>query len=230
MECILHIETSGRMSSVAVTCAGEVVFERISDDGSATASVAPSYVADALSEIDARGLTLAAVAVSKGPGSYTGLRVGVSLAKGLCLSRGVKLIAVSTLQLLCVPVLLFDDDLAENSLICPMIDARRMEVYSALYDRSLRVVRQVAPEVVAESTYDEYLLQGPVVFVGDGADKCVSLLKHPNARVVPGVKPLAKNMGPLAEKLFALQQTEDVAYFEPFYLKDFVATKPKKLV
>lgn len=168
--------------------------------------------------------------MSQGPGSYTGLRIGVSMAKGICYARGLKLIAVPTLELLCVPVLLYQEDLPEDALLCPMIDARRMEVYAALYDRALRPVRAIGADIVDESTYQDFLNERPVYFLGDGAEKCKTGITHPNAHFLPDVMPLARNMGPLAEKAFVLGRFEDVAYFEPFYLKEFVASKPKKLL
>ena len=168
--------------------------------------------------------------MSQGPGSYTGLRIGVSMAKGICYARGLKLIAVPTLELLCVPVLLYHEDLPEDALLCPMIDARRMEVYAALYDRALGPVRAIGADIVDGSTYQDFLNERPVYFFGDGAEKCKVGITHPNAHFLPEVLPLARNMGPLAEKAFALGRFEDVAYFEPFYLKEFVASKPKKLL
>ena len=175
-------------------------------------------------------MNLDAVAVSQGPGSYTGLRIGVSTAKGICYGRDIPLIAVPTLQLLCVPVLLREKVAEENALLCPMIDARRMEVYAALYDRALHEVRAVGADVVDASTYKQFLDERPVYFFGNGAAKCIDAINHPNARLIEGITPLARWMFPLAERRFFDQQFEDVAYFVPFYLKDFVAKQPKKLL
>ncbi len=128
------------------------------------------------------------MAVSGGPGSYTGLRVGVSMAKGICYGRGVKLLAVPTLELLAVPVLLHHEEIEENALLVPMIDARRMEVYSAVYDRALKEVRGIQADVVDENTYKEYLDRGPVYFFGNGAEKCMETINHPNAHLIKGIE------------------------------------------
>jgi tRNA threonylcarbamoyladenosine biosynthesis protein TsaB len=173
---------------------------------------------------------LDAVAVSSGPGSYTGLRIGTSMAKGVCYGRGVKLLGIPTLEILCVPVLLQEMIPEENALLVPMLDARRMEVYSQIFDRSLKEVRKIQANVVTSDTYKEYLDKRPVYFFGDGASKCMDIIHHPNAHLIKNVEPLAKNMLPLAEKRIAEQKFEDVAYFVPFYLKDFIATKPRKLL
>jgi tRNA threonylcarbamoyladenosine biosynthesis protein TsaB len=145
------------------------------------------------------------------------------MAKGICFGRDLKLIAVPTLELLCVPVLLRHPDLEENALLCPMLDARRMEVYAALYDRALKVVRPVSADVVTADTYEQWLAERPVYFFGNGAAKCMEAINHPNARLIEGIEPLGKYMYPLAERKFLRGETEDVAYFVPFYLKDFVA-------
>ena len=187
------------------------------------------YVDEAVSFADSHAIPIDAVAVSSGPGSYTGLRIGTSTAKGLCYGRGLKLIAVPTLELLCVPLLLHHDELPDDALFCPMLDARRMEVYAAIYDRSLRPVKKVSADVIDENSYLEFLDKRKVVFFGNGAEKCKSVICHPNAIFVDGIDPLAKYMFPLAEKALAENRMADVAYFEPFYLKEFVATKPKKL-
>jgi tRNA threonylcarbamoyladenosine biosynthesis protein TsaB len=152
------------------------------------------------------------------------------MAKGICYGRDLKLIAVPTLELLCVPVLLRETIQEENALLCPMLDARRMEVYAGLYDRSLKVVREVGADVVTAETYRPWLDERPVYFFGNGAQKCIDVIQHPNAHLIEGVMPLAKWMMPLAERRYLNEQFEDVAYFVPFYLKDFVAIKPKKLI
>jgi tRNA threonylcarbamoyladenosine biosynthesis protein TsaB len=187
-------------------------------------------VDEALSFTDSHAIPFDAVSVSCGPGSYTGLRIGVSMAKGICYGRDLKLIAVPTLELMCVPVLLRETITEDNALLCPMIDARRMEVYSALYDRSLKEVREVKADVVTAETYKQWLDERPIYFFGNGAQKCMETLNHPNAHYIDGIEPLAKWMMPLAEKRFLNEQFEDVAYFVPFYLKDSVAIKPKKLI
>lgn len=231
MSCILNIETSTRVCSVAVSNDGECIFNKEDHAGADHHNEQlGTFVDEALSFTDNHAIPLDAVAVSCGPGSYTGLRVGTSMAKGICYGRSLKLIAVPTLELLCVPVLLRHDELPDDALLCPMIDARRMEVYAQLFDRSLNEIRPIQADVVTEETYREYLGHRPVWFFGDGSAKCREAIRHPNAHFLEGIEPLARNMFPLSEKRIAQQRFEDVAYFVPFYLKDFVAKLPKKLL
>ena len=230
MSCILNIETSTDVGSVAISDNGQVVFNKEDHSGPNHAVKLGVYVDEALSFIDAHGIPLEAVAVSCGPGSYTGLRIGVSMAKGICYGRDVKLISIPTLELMAVPVLLGEHPAEEDVLIVPMLDARRMEVYAKVMDRALKEVRPIQADIVDAETYKEYLDRGTVYFFGNGAEKCMEVINHPNARLVKGIEPLAKNMAPLAEKRFVEGKFEDVAYFVPFYLKDFVAKMPKKLL
>ena len=230
MSCILNIETSTDVCSVAISDNGQVIFNKEDHSGPNHAVKLGVYVDEALDFLDSHGLPLEAVAVSCGPGSYTGLRIGVSMAKGICYGRGVKLIAVPTLELMAVPVLLGEHPEQEDALIVPMLDARRMEVYAEVLDRALKVVRPIQADIVDADTYKEYLDKHPVYFFGNGAAKCMETINHPNAHLVEGIEPLAKNMAPLAEKRFVEGKFEDVAYFVPFYLKDFVAKMPKKLI
>ena len=230
MSCILNIETSTDVCSVAISDSGQVIFNKEDHSGPNHAVKLGVYVDEALDFLDSHGLPLEAVAVSCGPGSYTGLRIGVSMAKGICYGRGVKLIAVPTLELMAVPVLLGEHLEEEDALIVPMLDARRMEVYAEVLDRALKVVRPIQADIVDADTYKEYLDQHHVYFFGNGAAKCMETINHPHAHLVEGIEPLAKNMAPLAEKRFAEGKFEDVAYFVPFYLKDFVAKMPKKLI
>ena len=230
MSCILNIETSTDVCSVAISDNGQVIFNKEDHSGPNHAVKLGVYVDEALSFIDAHGISLEAVAVSCGPGSYTGLRIGVSMAKGICYGRDVKLISIPTLELMAVPVLLGEHPAEEDALIVPMLDARRMEVYAKVMDRALKEVRPIQADIVDADTYKEYLDRGTVYFFGNGAEKCMEIINHPNARLVKGIEPLAKNMAPLAEKRFVEGKFEDVAYFVPFYLKDFVAKMPKKLL
>ncbi len=230
MSCILHIETSTEVCSVALSQDGVCLHEEVDANGPSHAQVLAGYVQEAVSFADSHAIPIDAVAVSKGPGSYTGLRIGVSEAKGVAYGRDAKLLAVPTLKLLTVPVLLGKEELPDDALLCPMVDARRMEVYCAVYDRALREVRPTRAIVVEAGTFDDLLNEHPVYFMGNGADKCAELITHPNARFVKGVKPLARHMVPLAEMAMARSEFEDVAYFEPFYLKEFVATQSKKLL
>lgn len=230
MSCILNIETSTNVCSVAVSQDGACIFEKEDHSGPNHAERLGSYVDEALSFTDNHAIPFDAVAVSCGPGSYTGLRIGVSMAKGICYGRGLKLIGVPTLEILCVPVLLKELVKEDNALLCPMLDARRMEVYAQFFDRALREVRPIHADVVEPDSYKEYLEERPVYFFGNGAEKCKKVLTHPNAHFIDGIEPLAKNMMPLAEKRMAEQKFEDVAYFVPFYLKNFVAKVPRKLL
>ena len=215
---------------MAVTEDAACIFEKTDAEGPNHARVCGPFVEEALSFIESHAIPLDAVAVSQGPGSYTGLRIGVSMAKGVAYGRSVPLVAVSTLKLLCVPLLLHHDELPEEALFVPMIDARRMEVYAAVYDRALHQLRAPQADIVDASTYQEWLERGPVCFFGNGSAKCRSVITHPNAIFVDDIHPLAKNMYPLAAQALSRGELADVAYMEPFYLKDFVATKPKELL
>ncbi|MBR1499766.1 MAG: tRNA (adenosine(37)-N6)-threonylcarbamoyltransferase complex dimerization subunit type 1 TsaB [Bacteroidaceae bacterium] len=248
MSCILHIETSTKVCSVALSENGSLIFHKEDLEGPNHAVVCGVFVDEALSFANSHAIPVDAVAVSEGPGSYTGLRIGVSLAKGVCYGRDLPLLAVPTLKLLCVPVLLGASPdpskgggngeadgrfspLLEGSgeaepLLVPMIDARRMEVYSAVYDRALREVRPVGADIVEPDTYLPYLEEHPVWFFGNGAAKCRDVIQHPNAHFIDGIQPLAKWMFPLAERALHLGEKQDLAYFEPFYLKEYVAGTP----
>jgi len=229
MSTILHIETSTEVCSVAVSEDSHVIFQQDDHSGLGHAEKLGTMVDEALSFTDNHAIPFDAVAVSCGPGSYTGLRIGVSMAKGICYGRNLKLIAVPTLELLCVPVLLRELP-EEDALLCPMLDARRMEVYAGIFDRALKPVREIGADVVTAETYKSYLDERPIYFFGNGAKKCMETINHPNARLIEGIEPLAKWMQPLAERRMLNEQFEDVAYFVPYYLKDFVAKLPKKLL
>lgn len=229
MSCILHIETSTEVCSVSASQDGASIFSKEDFNGSSHAVVLGVFVDEALSFIDNHAIPLDAVAVSCGPGSYTGLRIGVSMAKGICYGRNIPLIAIPTPEVMTVPVLLFQD-LPEDALLCPMIDARRMEVYAAIYDRALKVKREISADIIDENSYSEFLAEHPVYFFGNGAAKCREKITHPNAHFIENIHPLAKWMFPLAERAMAEKDFKDVAYFEPFYLKEFVASTPKKLL
>lgn len=230
MSCILNIETSTNVCSVALSQDGVCLYEDVNMEGPSHTQVLAGYVKNAVSFADSHAIPIDAIAISKGPGSYTGLRIGVSEAKGVAYGRDAKLLSVPTLKLLTVPILLGHDELPEDALLCPMIDARRMEVYCALYDRALNEVVQTQALVIDSDSFKEYLDKQPIYFMGNGADKCVETIQHPNAHFIKNIVPRAKNMIPLAEMAMAKEQFEDVAYFEPFYLKEFVATKSKKLL
>ena len=227
---ILHIEASTETCSVALSQDGHVFFERTNRDDRSHAKVLAPFVEEALQTADSQGAVINAVALSCGPGSYTSLRIASSTAKGVCYGRNIPLIAIPTTAIMCVPVL-FRDDIPEEALLCPMIDARRTEVYATVYDRALGVVKATHAEVVTPDSFKEQLDRGPVYFFGNGAEKCKEIITHPNAHFLDGHRnPLAKNMMPLAERAWFDEKLEDIAYFEPFYLKNFIATKPKELL
>lgn len=218
------------MCSVAVSEDGKVIFDKADRTGNNHAEALGSFVDEAMSFADSHAIPLDAVAVSSGPGSYTGLRIGVSMAKGVCYALNLPLLSVPTLELMCVPVLLRNEEIEDEALLCPMIDARRMEVYAALYDRALKPVRGIQADVVDADTYRQWLEDRPVYFFGNGAAKCMDTINHPNAHLIEGIEPVAKWMMPLAERKMLNDIHEDVAYFVPYYLKDFVAKQPKDLL
>jgi len=172
-------------------------------------------------------ILLDAIAISSGPGSYTGLRIGVSEAKGLSYGLGIPMIAIPTARIMAS---MMREKVDEGMLLCPMIDARRMEVYATFFDRSLHVVRETSADIVDGNSYKALLEKQRILFFGNGAEKCRSVITHPNALFVDDVHPLASEMVSLAEEAFAGKTFVDVAYFEPFYLKEFVATIPKNKI
>lgn len=229
MASILHLETSTNICSVALSLDGSIVFSKVDMSGPSHAVQIGLFVDEALKVIEAKGLKLDAVAVSSGPGSYTGLRIGVSMAKGICYGLGVRLIAIPTLELLADQVRR-KVNLPVNALICPMLDARRMEIYTAVYDAQGQCLEPANALIVDENSFTEKLLNHPVWFVGDGAEKCRTKMESDHAHFEEKVSPLAEAMMFLAEKAFRESRFENVAYFEPFYLKEFVATISKKQI
>ena len=227
MERILLIESSTSLCSVALAEGGAITSYKESSAPKAHASLTAVFIRDILSE---RGITLNdcdAVCVSMGPGSYTGLRVGVSTAKGLCFGSGKPLMAVGTLDTLVaqtreIPGL--DGDL---KYVIPMIDARRMEVYTAVFTPEGKQLTPTAPAIIDENSFAEQLEQGQCLFIGDGASKCADVIRHPNAHFIQ-CNPKASAMLIPATSAYKEKRFEDVAYFEPFYLKEFVATVSKK--
>jgi len=226
---ILHIETSTNVCSVAVSHNGECIFEISNRDGLNHASKLSSFVQQALDTLGKSGLKPDAVAVSEGPGSYTGLRIGVSTAKGLCYGLDIPVITVSTLEILAVEALKHIK-MEENTLLCAMIDARRMEVYTALYKPTLEIVEDITAKIINENSYINFTDKQPVYFFGNGSEKCKELLSCPNAHFIPDIEPLAINMITIAEMKFTANRFANLAYFEPFYLKEFQATTPKPLL
>ena len=220
MAKILLLETSGTILSVALADNGTVVADRVCREPRMQASLTAPLVKEVLDAAGLRAQDLDAVCVSKGPGSYTGLRVGVSTAKGLCFGASLPLISVCTLDILAACG-------SGSGYIVPMIDARRMEVYTAVYDAKGNRLSEIEAKIIGPDSFADELAAGPVLFIGDGALKCKDVLTSPNA-VFREAFPLASAMAPLAEKAYNEKQFEDLAYFEPFYLKDFVAVKPKE--
>ncbi|MDO6761020.1 tRNA (adenosine(37)-N6)-threonylcarbamoyltransferase complex dimerization subunit type 1 TsaB [Tamlana sp. 2_MG-2023] len=220
---ILNIETATTNCSVSLSKDGEtIVLKEDNDENYSHAERLHVYIDAVLKEEQITSKELAAVSVSKGPGSYTGLRIGVSAAKGLCYGLDKPLISVPTLEALAHQV-----KAEEGGVIVAMLDARRMEVYSAIYNSDYKEIRETQAEILDESAFCDYLDKGLVYFVGTGVEKTKTLIKHPNARFVEGKLPSSNDMGAIANSKYKKSDTEDVAYFEPYYLKDFVALKPK---
>ena len=251
MQRLILIETSTALCSAAIAEGGVITSYRESSAPKAHASLTAVFIQEMLQE---RGISLSdcdAVCVSMGPGSYTGLRVGVSTAKGLCFGAGKPLIAVGTLDTLVAQAATVIPSEVEGSpyrFIIPMIDARRMEVYSAVFssvktsedsaavissetegrvEKSFTQITETTPAIIDENSFAEYLEQGPCLFIGDGAGKCADVIRHPNAHFCQ-CWPKASAMLSPAIKALNEKRFEDVAYFEPFYLKEFVATVSKK--
>jgi tRNA threonylcarbamoyladenosine biosynthesis protein TsaB len=226
MPVILNIETSTPVCSCALSRDGKLIFNKESFEEQSHSTLLGVFVEEIMIYVRKKNITIDAIAVSSGPGSYTGLRIGVSEAKGVAYGLGVPLIAVST------PVImasLVKNRVQPESLLCPMIDARRMEVYATFLDTSLNVVKKTAADIIDESSYAD-LLEKPVVFFGNGAEKCKTVLTHPNAQFLNNIHPLASGMIPLAEKAFADKDFVNAAYYEPHYLKEFVALMGKNKV
>ncbi len=222
------IETSTRACSVALSHDFNIEYYQQTLEGPNHASVLGTYVQEAMDFAREHQMMPDAIAVSAGPGSYTGLRIGVSEAKGLAFGLQKPLIAIPTLKAMCCQVMFHPEvEMDEGALYCPMIDARRMEVYCALYDQALGEVRPVSAEVVDEGFLREVLDEHVIYFFGDGAEKCQEVISHPNARFLPNVRVMARDMMALAVQAFNRGRFEDTAYFTPFYLKEFQASKPK---
>lgn len=221
MARILLIETSTAKLSVALAEDGKVVSSCSSNEARQQASLTAPFVKEVLDRQGLRVCDCDAICTGKGPGSYTGLRVGVSTAKGLAFGAGKPLIAIGTLDILAAAAT------GEADFIMPMIDARRMEVYTAVFSPEGKQLTPVEAKVVDAESFADYLSQGTVLFTGDGALKCREVITHPNARFREAW-PEAEAMAQLAEKAYNEKRFEDLAYFEPFYLKDFVATVSRK--
>lgn len=227
MSNILNIETSTDVCSVALTSEGQVLEHHENYDGNNHAQVLSPFVESVLKYVRSREIKLDAVAVSIGPGSYTGLRIGLSEAKGLCFGLNVPMIGINTLKILTVAVM-FRHFFEEDVLFAPMIDARRKEVYTAVYDLALNEIMPSRPLILDENSYSEYLKDHKVVFFGNGSDKAKDIIKHKNAIFIEGIKPTALDMMALAEKAIRENDFIDVAYSTPLYLKEYQTTVSKK--
>ncbi|MEZ4793549.1 MAG: tRNA (adenosine(37)-N6)-threonylcarbamoyltransferase complex dimerization subunit type 1 TsaB [Gelidibacter sp.] len=220
MAYLLNIETATTNCSVSLSKEGEILV--LKEDNNLNYSHAESlhsYIDEVLNSAQIKATQLNAIAVSKGPGSYTGLRIGVSAAKGLCFALDVPLISVETLQSLAYQVI------SKNGVIIPMLDARRMEVYSAIYDSNYQQIRDTKAQILEVSSFKAYLEKGMVYFIGSGVEKAQTIIDHPNAVFIEGKLPSASQMGLLAYNRYKKNDTEDVAYFEPYYLKEFIGLK-----
>jgi tRNA threonylcarbamoyladenosine biosynthesis protein TsaB len=218
------LETATAVCSVALARDGEVLAELHSDQPNAHSSRLPLFVEQLFEQCHITPKQLDAVCVSSGPGSYTGLRIGVSSAKGFCYALSIPLLSVPTLQGMAAQYYAQHPDY--GGMVCPMIDARRMECYTAVYASPTELIKPTSADIIESGIYDEYLNRGEVTFVGDGAEKTRELLGvHPNARYASDFRISAAGMLPIAMQRLQAGQVEDVAYFEPFYLKDFVAKK-----
>ncbi|MFK5878360.1 MAG: tRNA (adenosine(37)-N6)-threonylcarbamoyltransferase complex dimerization subunit type 1 TsaB [Flavobacteriaceae bacterium] len=222
MAFILNIETSTKNCSVSLSENGKVIaLKEINDGNYSHAEKLHVFIDSVLNEAAIKIHQLNAVAISKGPGSFTGLRIGVSAAKGLCFALDIPLISINTLQCLALQV---DKKIG---CIIPMLDARRMEVYSAVFDMDYNQIRETEAQILDETSFQNYLEDGNVYFIGDGVPKTKEIISHPNAFFIDDKLPSANEMAMLAFQKFQQDDFESSAYFEPFYLKDFVANKKK---
>lgn len=236
MALILNIDTSTQVCSVALANDGELLGLKESHQDKSHASLLAVFIKDILEENVKTISQLDTVAVSKGPGSYTGLRIGVSTAKGLAFVAGIPIISVDTLSSMASGV--FHGNQLENKTLskdiplclCPMIDARRMEVYTAIFNPSAEVIEPIAAKIIEENSFKDILERYQMIYFGNGAAKCRDLIQHPNAIFLDGIETSARYMVSLAESAWQQNCFENLAYFEPFYLKDFVATIPKNKV
>lgn len=226
MPVILNIETSTNVCSVCLSAEGMILCHFEDFNGQNHAALLSGYIKQCLDWAADHEMNLEAVAVSMGPGSYTGLRIGLSEAKGLAFALNIPLIGVDTLQLMTTGVM-FNQEVDFDAVFVPMIDARRMEVYTAAYDMGLNELMPQQPLILDENSYADLLANHQVLFFGNGSDKARDVIKSPNARFIPEIVPLATDMVALAERDHMQRRFIDLAYSTPNYLKDFQATKPK---
>ncbi|HOI86899.1 MAG TPA: tRNA (adenosine(37)-N6)-threonylcarbamoyltransferase complex dimerization subunit type 1 TsaB [Lentimicrobium sp.] len=228
MSLILAIETATPVCSVALLTGGRILGLKETREKNSHAAVVTVFIDELLREQGLEPSDLDAVAVSKGPGSYTGLRIGVSTAKGLCYALDIPLISVGTLESMSAGMRsLLPGDEGMPVLLAPMIDARRMEVYTALFDPEGHHAKEVTAEIVTAESFSQYRENHLIYIAGDGAEKCREVLNHPNIRYMDGFEASAVHMAAPATTKFAEGIFENTAYFEPYYLKDFIAGAPK---
>lgn len=230
MAKILNIETSGEVCSVCIAINGKPEFVKENNEGRNHATVLTVLIDQVLQEADLTAKNLDAVAISQGPGSYTGLRIGVSVAKGICYAANIPLIAVSTLQTQAAGFMLVENNIIAGDLLCPMIDARRMEVYKAFFSVSGQMHGEISADIIDENSYQEELENKKIWFFGSGAEKCRNVITHKNAKIYGNFDTSSTYMSAISYQHFVNKKFEDVAYFEPFYLKEFVATIAKNKV
>lgn len=218
------------MCSVAISHEGAIIFKLSEQEGMNHARKLAPFVDQCIAYLDDKGLKLDAVAVSIGPGSYTGLRIGLSMAKGLCFGKNIPLIGVSTLEIMAVSAMFKSYEWQGDELLVPMLDARRMEVYTAIYDFSLNPLEPPHPQIIDEHSFEELLKTCKLFFMGNGSNKCIDIIKSPNARFMHGIVPNASDMLALSEKAFRNNSFLDLAYSVPEYLKEYQTTKPKNKI
>ncbi len=226
MAKLLFLETATQVCSVAIAENGKLLAIKESETANSHAEMLTYFIQEVLADATIELQDLDAIVISKGPGSYTGLRIGVSSAKGLCYSLDIPLISLNTLQSIAAGM--SEKELAPDALYCPMIDARRMEVYTALFDGENKEIEPTSAKIIDEHSFKNILNKQIVYFGGDGAEKCKPILsQHKNAKFLADFRISSKDMIKLASEKYTAKQFEDVAYFEPYYLKDFIAGIPK---
>jgi tRNA threonylcarbamoyladenosine biosynthesis protein TsaB len=229
MALILSLETATSVCSAALHDDGKVIASSEYHVPQSTASMLAVLIDEIFKHASVKPLQLNAVAVSAGPGSYTGLRIGVATAKGFCYALNIPLIAINTLELMTYQVT-SQDSLSKDVLLCPMLDARRMEVYTLLANADLTIIEPTEAKVIDELSYQSWLEKNKILFFGNGSDKCKEMIRHEHAVFIPGVTPSAAKLGEMAFQKFNSNQFEDLATYEPYYLKDFMVKKPKSTV
>ena len=223
MAIILNIETSTKNCSVSIADSGKIIaFKELNNGNYSHAEVLHPFIESILKEGNISKSEINAIAVSKGPGSYTGLRIGVSAAKGLSFALNIPLISIDTLTSLSFAVAI------DCGVIVPMLDARRMEVYAAVFDKQHKRIREIKAEIIDKTSFSDELHKGEVYFLGDGAHKCKEIITHKNAIFIDDKFPSSKEMAMLSYDKYRKGDIENIAYFEPFYLKDFIVIPEKK--